>query len=142
MNITDSDLSAYLDEALPDEQMAWIEQSLREDTELARRLAALIGRRDAGMHSVGDIWRRRRLSCPNRQQIADYLAGRLSKEETEYIRFHLTVVGCQVCQANHDDLKAKQPASDADISDEETNRRRRKYFQSSVGYLRRDEEEL
>ena len=138
MNITDSDLSAYLDEALPAEQMAWIEQSLREDEELARRLADLIGRRDAGLHSVGDIWRRRRLSCPTREQLADYLAGRLDKEETEYIRFHLTVVGCQVCQANHDDLKSEQPATP---SDEDAGRRRHKYFQSSVGFFREDEEE-
>lgn len=72
---TDAQLSAYLDEALPVEQLAEIEQRLREDAELRQRLAAVIGRQDAGLHSIGVIWRRNRLSCPSREELGQYLLG-------------------------------------------------------------------
>src|SRR5216110_410233 len=52
-----SELEAYLDEALPIEQMAAIEEALRGSDDLQKRLAAVNGRRDAGVHSLGDIWR-------------------------------------------------------------------------------------
>ena len=55
-------LEAFLDEALPPERMAAIEEALRTDAELQKRLVAINGRRDAGVHSLGEIWRRNRLS--------------------------------------------------------------------------------
>ena len=58
-----ADLEAYLDEALPPEEMARIEQALRDRPELRERLAAINARRDTGVHSLGAIWRRHRLSC-------------------------------------------------------------------------------
>ena len=133
--ITDSDLLAYLEEALPAEQMAHIESSLRDDPKLGGRLRKLIERREAGVHTLGDIWRRQRLSCPSRERIEAYLAGKLEADEAEYIRFHLTTLGCSYCQASHDDLKAQRPATD------EKTPTRRRYFESSIGLLRarRDE---
>ena len=52
---TDIELEAYLDEALTPSEMAEIEVALRDDAEKAKQLAAIIGRRDAGLHSVGEI---------------------------------------------------------------------------------------
>jgi hypothetical protein len=69
----DAELAAYLDEDLPQERMASIEQALRDDATLAERLTQLVGSRDAGVHTVGAMWRRGRLSCPSREQLGSYL---------------------------------------------------------------------
>ena len=98
--VTQSDLQAYLDEALPSEQMAAIEAELRKKPELLKQLAAINARRDAGVHSVGEIWRRQRLSCPSREQLGSYLLGALDGGHTEYVEFHVRKVGCRFCQAN------------------------------------------
>ena len=60
---TESELEAYLDEALSPDEMATVEAALRSDQGLAERLARINGRRDAGVHSIGEIWRRHRVSC-------------------------------------------------------------------------------
>ncbi|MCR4414740.1 MAG: hypothetical protein NUV77_20175, partial [Thermoguttaceae bacterium] len=130
-----SELEAYLDEALPAEEMARIEKALRKDGALVRQLAAIQARRDAGLHSLGSIWRRHRLSCPSRQQWGSYLLGALSEEAAEYFRFHLEAVGCRFCEANLTDLRRQQGESQ-----EAAQVRRGKYFQSSVGRLRSAED--
>ena len=127
-----SDLEAFLDEALPPEEMARIEERLRRDPELARRLAETNARRDAGVHSLGEIWRRHRVSCPTRENWGSYLLGALSPEAADYMKFHVEVVGCRYCQANLADLENQQ-AEAAHLAQT----RRRRYFQSSAGYLRR-----
>lgn len=129
---TNADLEAYLDEALPVETMARMEQALRDDRKLVEQLAAINARRDAGIHSLGEIWRRHRLSCPNREQLGSYLLKVLDAELTEFVQFHLEVSGCRVCAANLDDLKRRQTDEPAAVD-----RRRTKYFQSSAGHLRR-----
>jgi len=127
---TESELEAYLDEALAPDEMTVVEAALREDQELAQRLAKINGRRDAGVHSIGEIWRRHRISCPTREQLGSYLLEALDKEQTDYLRFHIEHIGCRFCRANLDDLKMQQEeSSEAKIS------RRTKYFQSSAGYL-------
>ena len=127
-----SDLDAYLDEALPPEEMARIERALRKDAKLRQQLAATNARRDAGVHSLGEIWRRHRLSCPSRQQLGSYLLDALPDDQAQYVTFHLEVIGCRYCKANLTDLKS-QEAEAPDAAET----RRRKYFQSSVGHLRR-----
>jgi hypothetical protein len=130
MVFSDAELEGYVDEALPVERMAAIEEAARGDAELLRRLAAVNGRRDAGVHSLGEIWRRNRLSCPTREQLGSYLLNVLPDEIAAYIRFHLDNIGCRYCQANLADLQS-QHAERATAD-----RRRRKFFQSSAGYLR------
>ena len=130
-NISESDLEAYLDEALPPEQMGHIEAVLRDHQTFARRLTAVIGRRDAGVHSVGDIWRSGRLSCPDRDQLGTFLLGALPDEADDYIRFHLETVGCRYCGANLQDLQSQQAQTQSEIQG-----RRQKYFQTSAGLLR------
>jgi hypothetical protein len=75
----------------------------------------MIARRDAGVHSLGEIWRRHRLTCPSRQQLGNFLLG-----------------GCRQCRANLDDLNAQQAESGEVVQS-----RRTKYFQSSAGNLSR-----
>ena len=130
--ISQSDIEGYLDEALPAEQMAQIELSLRNDPELLGRMATIHGRRNAGVHSLGEMWRQGRLSCLSREQLGSYLLGALADDLADYIRFHLREIGCRYCQANLTDLEGRLAEHD-----EAVQTRRRKYYQSSAGYLRR-----
>ncbi len=129
--IRQSDLDAYLDEALPPEEMARVEKALRKSAELRRQLAVINARRDAGVHTLGAIWRRHRITCPSRQQLGSYLLDALPEELADYITFHVETVGCRWCQANLTDLRSRQAEAP-----EAVETRRRKYFQSSAGYLR------
>jgi hypothetical protein len=126
-----TDLESYLDEALPIEEMTRIEAALRDDPQMARRLAEIIARRDGGLVSLGEIWRRHRLSCPGRQELGSYLLGVLPDEAAQYLAFHMEVAGCRYCEANLADLKTQQIEPAAEIQ-----QRRKKYFQSSAGRLR------
>lgn len=126
-------LEAYLDDALPAEEMARIERAVREEPRLAEQVAEIQRRRNAGLHSLGDIWRRRRLSCPTRDQLRDLKAGRLPTELADYVRFHIEVIGCAWCQANWADIE-RQSSETEDAA----HARRRRYFQSSAGLLRRN----
>ena len=132
-SFTDADLEGYLDEILPVERMAALEEALRNEDGLRERLTAVNGRRDAGVHSFGEIWRRRRLSCPSREQLGSYLLGVLPKGGAEYVKFHVGTIACRYCAASLVDLQTQQSAAEA----EAVNTRRHKYFQSSAGYLRK-----
>ena len=131
MTITDAELDGFLDEALPAEQMSAIESALRNDDVLAKRLAAAVGRREAGVHSLSAVWRRHRLTCPSREQLGSHLLGVLDSGTDDYIKFHLEVVACRFCQASLADLREQHAAADA----QQTEHRRKRYFQSSAGYL-------
>lgn len=132
---TTAQLEGYLEESLPDAEMTAIEASLRTDPGLADRLAQLVGQRDAGVHSLGAIWRRHRLTCPTREQLGSYLLEVLEPEQTTYVRFHLETVGCRYCAASLEDLRQQHAATDL----EDSRTRRQRYFQSSAGYLSKDE---
>ena len=53
---------------------------------------------------VATIWREARVSCPARHWLARYIAGTLEEGPEGFVRFHLDEMGCEWCQANHDDL--------------------------------------
>lgn len=129
-DFTNSELEAFLDESLPVERMAAIEESLRHSDALQQQLTAINGRRDAGVHSLGDVWRRHRLSCPPREQLGSYLLGVLSREAADYVTFHVETIECRYCAASIADLQSQQSAAETEVT-----RRRQKYFQSSAGYL-------
>lgn len=130
----EQEFESYLDETLSSARMAEMEAAMRDDPSLADRLSAVLARRDAGEHTLGEIWRTGRASCPAREELGSYLLGVLSEEAADYVAFHTGEVGCRYCQANLDDLREQQGEAVAagDIAG-----RRRKYFQSSAGYLRR-----
>jgi len=130
--IRQSDLNGYLDEALAPEEMARVELALRRDPELLKRVEAIHARRNSGMYSLGEIWRQARLSCPSREQLGSYLLGVLPDELADYVAFHVELVGCRFCRANLADLENQQAEAA-----ESAEGRRRKYFQSSAGYLGR-----
>jgi hypothetical protein len=133
-HFTDHELLAYLDEMLPVERMTLLEQKLRQSDSLRRKLAAVSRHREHGAHTVGEVWRQARLSCPSRARLGSYLLGTLQRQLTEYVEFHIRTIGCRYCAANLQDLESQMEATP------ETQRRRRRFFQSSAGYLRRSDE--
>ena len=131
-DFTDEELFAYADESLSSERCVLIEQTLRREPALVQRLTNLLSGRDQGEHSLGQLWRRNRLSCPSRAVWAAYVDGRLGDGLTQYLQFHLETVGCRVCAANYADLNRKDSST-------ESERRTRKIFQSSAGSLLKDD---
>ena len=132
---TQADLEAYLDEALPPEEMGQIEDHLRNNPEMGERLIAIHGRRDAGVHTLGEIWRRHRLTCPSREQLTLYLDDKVGKEQGEYITFHLEEIHCRLCVASYEDIRISRE----DDTDESMSRHQRILDRSSH-YLRKTPE--
>lgn len=128
---SDEQLRAFLDEHLIPETMARLEDQLRRDDALRGRLADLARQRDQGAHTVGDIWRRYRLSCSTRDELGKYVANQLPSEQAGYINFHLQVIGCPVCRANLNDVQSAVSTAP------EQQQRRRRLFESSAGRLPR-----
>ena len=125
-----SEIEAFLDEALDADQMAAMESSLRDDGLLLNSVSEAISRRDAGIHSLGEIWRRHRISCPSREDLGSFLLEALPQQQQQYVQFHLETVACRFCQANLEDLKQQHSEGEQDRSV-----RRKRYFESSAGYL-------
>lgn len=130
MTLTDAELEAFLDEALAADVMKRIEQTLRGDKWLLKRLELISAQRDTGVHSLAGIWRAERLSCPSREDLGSYLLGALDDAYADFIEFHIQTSGCRGCEANLEDLRVQQKET-ATVADS----RRRKYFQSSAGKL-------
>ena len=133
-DFADHELLAYLDEMLPVERMTLLEQELRQSESLRRKVAAVARHRENGSHTVGEVWRQARLSCPSRARLGSYLLGTLQRQLTDYVEFHIRTIGCRYCAANLQDLESQMHATP------ETQRRRRRFFQSSAGYLHRSNE--
>ena len=130
-DFTDAELAAFLDEALPAARCADLETALHQSDELRRRLIEVRGRETAGLHTIGAIWRRSRLSCPDRTELGRFAMQTLDEQSADYIRFHLEEIGCRYCQANLADMNESSQAADPIV------KRRQKYFQTSAGYLRK-----
>lgn len=131
-HFSDAELSAFFDEALPPARCAQLEHELRTDAKLRQRLIEVRGRESAGLHTLGAIWRRNRLSCPNRSELGQFVLGTLAAEQRNYIQFHLQKVECRYCQANLTDIDPD------DKTPEQATTRRSRYFQTSAGYLKKD----
>ena len=130
-DFTDAELLGYVDEALPAERMTAVESNLRHSKTLQQRLAVLCSSRDSTGPSVGEVWRRARLSCPSRARLGSYLLNALPRDWYDYVEFHVNTVGCRYCAANIADLQASATSPAA------SERRRQKFFQSSAGYVPR-----
>lgn len=131
---TDADLESYLDETLHPDLAADLEQSMRDDKSLLDRLSHINGRRDAGIHTLGEIWRRNQVGVPTREQIQEYLNGKLSAEHSDYIDFRIETLKCRYTIAHVKDLE--NPSEKSPKADD----RRKKYFDSSAGLLKKKDQ--
>jgi RNA polymerase sigma factor (sigma-70 family) len=72
---------------------------------LLPRLAEAAGEGTSHLElGVMQAWKGGRVSCPARYWVARLIAGNLPEEPAVFVRFHLDEMGCDFCQANHDDL--------------------------------------
>ena len=131
MSISDRVLESYLDESLPAEESASVEQLLRDDATLLERLSELIRRRDLGDHSLGSIWQRHRVTCADRSTLGAYLLNVMDDAARRYWDLHLEVVQCRYCRANLDDMRLRR-----EERPDHTVARRRRFYESSIGRLK------
>jgi len=131
---TDAELEAFLDESLDPARAEEVEAALAEDQALLSRLSRINGRRDAGMHTLGEIWRRNQIGVPTPEQLGNFLLGILGDEEADYIKFRIEILKCPFTIANLNDLQQQEAESQ-----DKTETRRRKYFNSGAGLIKRDE---
>ena len=127
---TDAQLEAYLDESLDPQAAAELEQACRADSELVNRLSSINRRRDEGVHTLGEIWRRHQVGVPSPEEVNDFLAGKMSQDQADYIRFRLDVLKCRYTSALVE--AAEQQSAE---SGEQSKTRREKYFQNSADLL-------
>jgi hypothetical protein len=106
--ITREVLRDYLNDALPDQELAAVERALRDSAELRKLLEEVLEQEDRGEHAAGAIWRRERVSCPTRDQLGGFILGAGDPDLLAYIKFHLNEIGCPYCLANLEDLKKLQ----------------------------------
>jgi hypothetical protein len=126
-------LRNYLADALCSEESARVEKALRDSAELRARLEDVRqNRADGQLHTLGAIWNRARLTCPDRQKLGSYLLDALDPELASYLTFHLEVVQCPYCLANLVDLKAQSQTATAAHASKS---RQRRFLQSSQHLL-------
>ena len=121
----DAELEAYLDETLDPDRSSEIEEALQDDEELLQRLTLINGRRSAGVHTLGEIWRRNQIGVPTPEMLGNYLLGITTAAESDYIDFRMTKLKCPFTLAMYDDLVRQQ-----NESEEQSTSRRQKFFQS------------
>lgn len=129
---TDAELEAYLDESLDSSRAAEIEQAVRNDRTLLSRLSMINGRRDAGIHTLGEIWRRNQIGVPTTEAMGNFLLGVLPAEESDYINFRMEHLKCPFTLAMFNDLQTQQSESV-----EMSKSRREKFYKTSAGLLNR-----
>lgn len=132
---TEAELEAFLDEALDPEKASEIEAAAREDQELLRRLSQINRKRDAGVHSLGAIWRRFQIGVPSKEEMGQYLLGVLDPSHADYIDFRLQVLKCPYTRS----LKVELEAS---VQQNQPNDARKLFdsiYQSSAGLLRKSQ---
>ncbi len=129
---TDAELEAYLDESLDSSRAAEIESAIQTDQELIRRLSMINGRRDAGIHTLGEIWRRNQIGVPTTEAMGNFLLGVLPEDESAYINFRMEHLKCPFTLAMFNDLQTQQSES-LELS----KTRREKFYKTSAGLLKR-----
>ncbi len=129
---TDAELEAYLDESLDSGRATEIEEAIQSDRKLLDRLSMINGRRDAGVHTLGEIWRRNQIGVPSIEVMGNYLLGVLEDSQATYIKFRIDQLRCPFTIAMYNDLVAQQNES-AELSAS----RREKFYKTSAGLLSR-----
>jgi RNA polymerase sigma factor (sigma-70 family) len=79
-----------------------------------------------------ETWEYQRPSCPKRSTIGAHVLGTLDDQWHKYVDFHLNILGCKICMANLEDLKAQSDKS-------QSTKFRARVMQSTVGFLPRNQ---
>ncbi len=133
IEFTDAELDSYLDESLEPGRAAVLETELRQHPELLQRLSKINARRNAGVHTVAEIWRRNQVCVPAPEKMQAYLDGELSVEESSYIDFRIKELKCVFTLAIYHDLLAQQNEAGQFARD-----RREKIFDRGADMIKRN----
>jgi hypothetical protein len=74
-------------------------------------------------------WGDNLLSCLKRNTVGAYALAALDTDWSNYVAFHVEIVGCEVCLANLDDLKREKGTA--------TETMKERFFASSIGFLKK-----
>ena len=132
LQFTDADLEAYLDESLDSDRATQIEDALANDSDLISRLAMINGRRDAGIHTLGEIWRRNQIGVPTPEVMGNFILGILPDGDSQYIQFRMDQLKCCFTLAMFNDLQLQQSEKS-----ELSQTRRERIYKTSAGLLKR-----
>ena len=102
--LTESELEAYLDEALTPPEMAEVEAQLRQSPELLKTTGEHQQPPRCGRAFAGRDLAATPSQLSHARTDGQLSAGVLDDEQADYIRFHLDVVACRLCHANLEDL--------------------------------------
>lgn len=135
-NYSDAELEAFLDESLDAHRASEIESAAREDQDLLKRMAAINRRRDAGVHSLGAIWRRFQVGVPTKEEMGEFLLGVMDEQHSQYIDFRLNILKCPFTASIKKELEASQqpdtPMENQKLFDS--------IYQSSAGMLKKSKD--
>lgn len=92
---------------------------------------------DAGIEStllpsLHHVWENLRPSCPKRTTLGKFSLQILPEDWTDFVHFHVELLGCSYCRANLVELEAEAEES-------EPNGFTQQLFQSTIGFLNRPE---
>lgn len=127
MEFSDSELEAYLDSTLDPQRAGELEEVVRSDPHLLRRLAQVNARRSAGIHTLGEIWRRNQIGVPTKDEMRQHLSGTLTADESNYIEFRIKDLKCVFTLALLQDLQSET----GDGREKSKNRRKKIYDQGA-----------
>lgn len=80
--------------------------------------------------SLHQVWENQRPSCPKRTTLGKFSLQLLPDDWTDFVHFHVNLLGCSYCQANLVELEDESATTDSDRFNEEL-------FQSTIGFLQR-----
>lgn len=132
-DFSETELEAYLDETLDSARAAQIERAAAAQPQLIQRLAYINSRRNAGVHTLGEIWRRNQIGVPDRDTIIAWLDGKLDQAQANYLQFRLDILKCRYTQAICTDVLQDRESAQAPVR----RSRRDKLFQKGAEIVSR-----
>ncbi len=79
--------------------------------------------------SLQQVWENQRPSCPKRTTLGKYSLQFLPDDWTDFVHFHVNLLGCSYCRANLVELEDESAAAGSDCFNEQL-------FQSTIGFLK------
>ena len=82
--------------------------------------------------SLHQVWENLRPSCPKRTTLGKFSLQLLPDDWTDFVHFHVELLGCSYCRANLAELEAESEESGSEDFSQQL-------FQSTIGFLNRAE---
>jgi RNA polymerase sigma factor (sigma-70 family) len=80
--------------------------------------------------SLNQVWENQRPSCPKRTTLGKFSLELLPDDWTDFVHFHVNLLGCSYCRANLEELEDESGTT-------ESRQFSQQLFQSTIGFLQR-----